>query len=334
MKAVALTEYLPIDDPRSLFDTELPTPEPGKRDLLVRVKAISVNPVDTKVRAPKAGTEATPKILGWDAAGIVEAVGEDVENFKPGDEVYYAGDVTRPGSNAEFQLVDERIVSLKPSTLSFAEAAAFPLVTITAWESLYDRMQLLGDNPTLLIIGGAGGVGSIAIQLAKLAGVTVIATASRPETKEWVLGMGADHVINHREPLEPQLAEIGFPEVDFIANFNNTDAYWETMANVIKPLGRIVGIVENKGPLELGLLKSKSASFAWEFMFTRSMYQTPDMHEQGEVLEEAAELIDSGAIRKIHTEILTPINAENLRITHRKLESGTTIGKVVLEGWE
>ena len=338
MKAVALTHYLPINDPKSLFDVELPNPVPAGCDLLVRVEAISVNPVDTKVPAPKPRVESVPRVLGWDAAGIVEAVGSAVTQFQPGDEVYYAGDITRPGSNAEFQLVDERIVGHKPRTLSFAEAAALPLTAITAWEALFERMNidLRGANrdQSLLIIGGAGGVGSIAIQLAKLAGLVVITTASRPETRQWVTGLGADHVFDHRKPLAEQLAALGRQKVDFIANFNNTDAYWAVMAEAIRPQGKIVCIVENETPLDLNLLKSKSATFVWEFMFTRSMFQTPDVAEQGVLLNEVAVLIDAGKLRTTLTETLSPINSANLRIAHAKSESGKTIGKTALAGWK
>ena len=267
MKAVALTRYLPISDPESLVDVELPKPEPSGRDLLVRIEAISVNPVDTKVRAPKPNVEASPRVLGWDAAGVVEAVGADVAQFRPGDEVYYAGDITRPGSNAQFQLVDQRLVGHKPRTLSFAEAASLPLTAITAWEAFFERLGIdrHGNerNRTMLIIGGAGGVGSIAIQLAKLAGLVVLTTASRPETRQWVRDLGADHVLDHRQPLPAQVAALGFKFVDFIANFSNTDAYWAAMAELIRPEGRIVSIVENEKPLDLNLLKSKSAGFVW-----------------------------------------------------------------------
>ena len=338
MKAVALTHYLPIADPQSLADVELPKPTPSGHDILVRIEAVSVNPVDTKVRAPKAKVETEPRVLGWDAAGVVESAGSSVTKFKPGDEVYYAGDVTRSGSNAEFQLVDERIVGRKPRTLSFAQAAAMPLTTITAWEALFDRMSIdrAGTNrgQSLLIIGGAGGVGSIAIQLGKLAGLTVIATASRPETQEWVKKLGADHVIDHRQPLPPQLKELGHKEVDYIANFSNTDAYWAIMAEVIRPQGHIVSVVENSKPVEIGLLKSKSASFSWEFMFARAMYQTPDMDKQGILLNEAAALFDAGTLRTTLTETLSPINAANLRAAHAKSESGKTIGKTALAGWK
>ena len=231
MKAIALTRYLPIDDPQSLVDIELPQPKPGAHDLLVRVEAVSMNPVDTKVRAPKPQVEAQPKVLGYDAAGVVEAVGDGVTLFKPGDAVWYAGDITRSGSNAQYQLVDERIVGRKPANFDFANAAALPLTAITAWELLFQRMRFDADGAdrgrSLLIIGGAGGVGSIAIQLARRAGLVVIATASRPETIEWCIQMGAQHVIDHRQPLKPQLQALGFSEVDAIVNFADTAPYWE-----------------------------------------------------------------------------------------------------------
>lgn len=338
MKAVALTRYLPVTDPESLVDVELPKPEPQGRDLLVRIEAVSVNPVDTKVRAPKPKVESPPRVLGWDAAGVIESVGPEVTAFKPGDEVYYAGDITRPGTNSQYHLVDERIVGRKPGKLSFAEAAALPLTTITAWESLFDRLGVDrsegNEGRSLLILGGAGGVGSMAIQLAKRAGLVVIATASRPESQDWVKGLGADHVVNHRQPLPEQMTAIGHKEVNYIANFSNTDAYWAVMAELIKPQGHIVSIVENDRPVEIGLLKSKSASFGWVFMFTRSMFQTPDMAEQGALLNEVAGLLDAGTLRTTLTETLTPINAANMRAAHAKSESGRTIGKVAISGWE
>lgn len=337
MKAIALTRYLPISNPDSLYDIDLSVPKPAANDLLVRVEAVSVNPVDTKVRAPKSKIERSPRVLGWDAAGVVESVGASVTHFKAGDEVYYAGDITRQGSNAQFQAVDERIVGKKPSNLSFAEAAALPLTTVTAWEALFERLpiSLNGNNrgKTLLIIGGAGGVGSIAIQLAKLAGLTVISTASRPETRQWLSALGSDQILNHRQPLLPQLKEAGYQTVDLIANFSSTDEYWSAMADLIRPQGHIVSIVENAQPLDLNLLKSKSATFAWEFMFTRSMHQTPDMARQGEILNEVARLVEDGKIRSTLVETLKPINAERLRAAHEKIESGRTIGKIALTGW-
>jgi NADPH2:quinone reductase len=337
MKAVALTRYLPIDDPQSLFDTELPKPSPAGRDLLVAVKAIAVNPVDTKVRAPKDKVEPAPRVIGYDAAGVVEAAGPDVTLFKPGDAVYYSGDITRPGTNAEFHLVDERIVGHKPKSLSFAEAAALPLTTITAWEVLFDRIGLDVDGgdkgSTLLIIGGAGGVGSIAIQLAKLAGITVIATASRPETIAWVRKLGADYVIDHREPLRPQVEALGFASVDNVAVFYDTDMHWDAAADLVKPQGTIGLIVENVSPLSQSVVKGKAVTIAWEMMFARPMYQTPDMIEQHKLLERIAGWIDDKTLRTTANEAMSPINAANLRRAHKALEEGTAIGKIVLEGW-
>lgn len=338
MKAVALTHYLPIDDPNSLLDVELDRPQPDGRDLLVKIRAIAVNPVDYKVRAPKDKVESSPKVLGWDAAGAVEAVGPEVTLFQPGDEVFYAGDITRQGANSEFQLVDERIVGVKPKSLDFAQAAAFPLTSITAYEAFFERLgiDVEGENSgdSLLIIGGAGGVGSVGIQLAKIAGLTVIATASRPESVEWVTQLGADHVINHREPLRPQIEELGLKYVDSIALFNDTDGHWDAAVDLIRPQGTIVSIVENKNPLSQNGMKLKAATFSWEFMFTRSMFETPDMIEQHRLLNRIADWIDEGRIRSTSNEVLSPINAENLRAAHRTLESGRAIGKIVLEGWE
>ena len=336
MKAVALKTYLPVDNPQSLLDVELEKPAPQGRDLLIAVSAISVNPVDTKVRAPKDKHEDQPRVLGWDAVGVVEAIGPAVSLFKPGDRVYYAGDITRPGSNSEYQLVNERIVGRAPASLSNAEAAALPLTAITAWEGLFDRLRINRHEDaakTLLIIGGAGGVGSIAIQLAKqLTMVTVIATASRPETREWCLSLGADYVVDHRELINSMHAA-GHEQVDYIFCLNNTDQHWLSLCDLVKPQGIICSIVETKQPVELNGLKNKSASFVWELMFTRSMFQTDDMIEQHHLLNELSGLIDAGKIKTTVTNVLSPINAENLRRAHAQLESGTTIGKVVLEHW-
>lgn len=334
MKAIISKRPLPVSDPNSLIDVELPTPQASGRDILVRVEAISVNPVDTKVRA--SAEDANGIVLGWDAAGTVVAIGNEVTGFKPGDEVYYAGDITRLGTNSEYHLVDERIAGLKPAKLSFAEAAAFPLVTITAWEAIFGHLGVSpegGSKGAILIIGGAGGVGSMGVQLARKAGLTVIATASRPETRDWVMKLGAHHVIDHRQPLPEQLAAIGLPEVEYIANFSNTEAYWPVMAQVIRPLGKIVAIVETSKELDLNLLKPKSVQFAWEFMFTRSKFQTPDMAEQGRLLDEAARWIDEGKLQSIVGATITGINAANLRAAHERSESGSLIGKLVLSGW-
>ncbi|OGA06763.1 MAG: NADPH:quinone reductase [Betaproteobacteria bacterium RIFCSPHIGHO2_12_FULL_69_13] len=337
MKAVALTRYLPIGDPQSLLDVTLPDPTPTGRDLLVRVEAVSVNPVDTKQRAPSAKVEPQPRVLGWDAAGTVAAAGPQVTLFKPGDEVYYAGDVTRQGSNSELQLVDERIVARKPKSLDFAQAAAIPLTAITAWEGFFERMRIdpagASRGATLLIIGGAGGGGSIGIQIAKVAGLTVIATASRPETVAWVKELGADHVVDHSQPLRPQIEALGLKFVDYIANFNDTDRYWEAMGDLIKPQGAICLIVGNRAPLAQEGVRGKSAAVCWELMFTRPRFATPDMIEQHRLLTRVAELIDAGRIRGTLREVLRPINASNLRAAHAKLESGKMIGKLVVADW-
>lgn len=337
MKAVGLYKYLPIGDPESLLDLDVPKPEATGRDLLVRVEAVSVNPVDTKVRASGKPERIEPHVLGWDAAGVVEAVGQAVTLFKPGDEVYYAGDITRPGSNSQYQLVDERIVGRKPSSMTMEEAAAVPLVTITAYEALFDRLGLRCDETfkgrTILIIAGAGGVGSMATQLAKIAGLTVLATASRPDSIAWVQHLGADHVLNPRQPLRAQIEAAGYPCVDCIFNCADTDGYWDVMADVVIPQGKICTIVENKGPLNQQLLKLKSLTHVWELMFSRSMYQTDDMIEQHRLLSRAADWIDSKKLKSILRETMKPINAANLRKAHARLESGAMIGKLVLSGW-
>lgn len=336
MKAVGLYKYLPIDDPESLVDAVVEKPVPTGKDLLVRVKAISVNPVDTKVRSPKSRVESSLKVIGWDVAGVVEQVGPDSTLFQPGDEVFYAGSITRPGGNSEFHLVDERIVGRKPSSIDFAEAAALPLTSITAWEGLFDRLGVAREvsrnaGKSILIIGAAGGVGSIAIQLAKYVGLTVIGTASRPESAEWIKSMGADHTINHYEAFVPQLKELGLAQVDYIFCLNSTEKHWSGMAEAIAPQGKICSIVETKEPLDLTLLMNKSATFVWELMFTRSMFQTPDMIEQHRLLNEVAHLVDQGVLRTTMVQKLEPIDAANLRKAHALLESGRTVGKIVLE---
>ncbi|QDH69514.1 zinc-binding alcohol dehydrogenase family protein [Marilutibacter alkalisoli] len=339
MKAIALTRYLPIDDPASLQDFDLPEPpSPAGHDVLVKVSAVSVNPVDTKVRAPKDKVEDSPRILGYDACGVVEAVGDAVSRFKPGDRVYYAGDFSRPGSNAEYQLVDARVVGHAPTTLDDAHAAALPLVAVTAWELLFQRMPYDseggGAGKCLLVIAGAGGVGSIAIQLARRAGFTVIATASRADTVQWCQAMGAHHVVNHREPLAPQLKALGFDTVDAAINLADTVAYWDVLGELLAPQGHVGLIVEPDAPLKIGdPYKMKCIGIHWEMMFARPVLKTPDMDEQGRILDRVAELVDAGEIRSIQHDLLTPINAANLREAHRRLESGTTIGKLVLEGW-
>ncbi|WP_035430718.1 zinc-binding alcohol dehydrogenase family protein [Bacillus sp. UNC322MFChir4.1] len=337
MKAVGLLEYLPIENENSLIDIELPRPIPKGKDLLVKIHAISVNPVDTKVRAPKDKKEEEYKILGWDASGVVVEVGEECTLFQPGDEVFYAGSIIRQGTYSEYHLVDERIVGVKPKNLTHAQSAAIPLTAITAWEGLFERLAIDVNNKeknelkNILIIGGAGGVGSIAIQLAKWAGLNVITTASRKETREWVERLGADYVINHHESLKIQLSQIEIEEVDYIFCLNNTDQHWSGMAEVIKPQGKICSIVENEKPLELGLLKSKSASFVWEFMFTRAMYQTEDMMNQHLLLNQVSELLDQNVIKTTVNKTLSPIHAANIRKAHAMIETGSTIGKIVLE---
>lgn len=337
MKAVGLFKHLPISDPESLVDLELPIPQPSGRDLLVRVDAVSVNPVDTKIRAAKGTIESSPRILGWDAAGVVERVGPGVTLFQKGDAVYYAGDLSRPGSNSQYQLVDERIVAHKPVSLDVAQAAAVPLVAITAYESLFERLGIdrsgAEHGRTILIIGGAGGVGSMGIQLAKLAGLTVLATASRSESAAWAKSLGAVHVLDHTKPMRPQIEHAGWSFIDYIADFNDTDAHWDAMADLIKPQGKLCTIVDNRGSLKQELLKAKSITHAWEFIFTRAKYQTEDMIEQHRLLARIAQWFDEGMLRMIMREKLTPINAANLRLAHSKIESGSMIGKMVLEGW-
>jgi len=337
MRAIAVMARLPISDPGSLVDITLPEPPaPSGHDMLVEVEAVSVNPVDTKQRSAGGKPEA-PRVLGYDAAGIVLAVGPDVTLFRPGDAVYYAGDVSRPGTNAERHLVDSRVCGPKPRTLDFAQAAAIPLTAITAWESFFDRMHIdphgRHRGATLLIIGGAGGVGSIGIQIAKMAGLTVLATASRPETVDWVKSLGADHVIDHTQPLGPQIEALGMKHVDYIANFNNTDRYWDAMGELIRPQGAIALIVGATGALDMERCRAKCISVCWESMFTRPRFRTPDIAEQHNLLRRVAELIDAGTFRGTLREKLGPIDAATLRRAHAAVESGRTIGKVVVAGW-
>lgn len=336
MKAVGLTHYLPITDSNAFLDVELPKPTPSGRDILVAVRAVSVNPVDTKVRSAKDGVEDPPRILGWDASGVVEAAGPDATLFNVGDEVYYAGDITRSGSNAEFQLVDERIVGAKPKNLNFAEAAALPLTTITAYEAFFDRLGIDRDGnnkgQSVLIIGAGGGVGSIGIQLAKAAGLVIIATASRPETSDWVKELGANHVVNHRKPMVEQVRDLGFDHVDHIAIFNDM-RHWETAVELIRPEGGIVTIDNTDQPMPMEGMKMKAASLHWEFMFARAMHQTPDMIEQHKLLTYVAAEIDAGRIRTTLDQVLSPINAANLREAHRLIETGQAKGKIVVESF-
>lgn len=346
MKAVGYTESLPINDPNALQDVELPQPVAEGRDLLVRVRAIGVNPVDFKVRQRAAPEPGEVKVLGWDAVGEVVATGEGVSLFKPGDQVYYAGDVTRQGSNAEYQTVDERIVGRKPASLNDAEAAALPLTTITAWEMLFDHLgleqQTAGEitptNDVILVVGAAGGVGSILIQLAKkLTGATVVATASRPESRQWVEALGADFVVNHREPLQAQIQQLvsegKIASITHVASLNATDQYFDDYVAVLKPFGRIA-MIDDPDSLDVMKIKPKSLSLHIEFMFARSMHNADDMQVQHDLLEKVASLVDQGHIRTTAGKNLGVINADNLRAAHTELEAGTAVGKIVLEGFE
>jgi zinc-binding alcohol dehydrogenase family protein len=336
MKAVVCEQPLPIGDPRSLVDRELPDPgAPGGHDLLVRVHAVSVNPVDTKMRVQGyagASQASGPRILGWDAAGVVESAGGQATLFKAGDAVYYAGSNVRPGSNAELQLVDERIVGAKPATLSFAEAAALPLTSITAYEAIVDRLGAASParnaGRSLLVIAGAGGVGSMAIQIGRQLGLRVVATASRPESAAWCRSLGATEIVDPK-----QLLAEGMREVEYILNCADLDAYWQKMAEVIAPQGAICSIVPSTAPLDLMLLRRKCASFAWEAMFTRPLFGTPDMIEQHRLLGRVGAWIDAGEMKSTLTEQLGPINAQNLRAAHAKVESKAMIGKLVVAGW-
>lgn len=346
MKAILANEPLPVSDPRSLVDADVLDPAaPEGRDILVRVEAISVNPVDTKTRVmtnpvnhPRAaGTKPGPRILGWDAAGVVQAVGEQATLFKPGDAVYYAGSNQRPGSNAQLQLVDERIVAKKPATLDFAQAAAMPLTTITAYEGIVDRMGVDPDGKSagasLLVIAGAGGVGSMAIQIGRKLGLEVIATASRPESIKWCRDHGARHVINHHQPLKDGLKAIGVGEVDYVLVCSDIDLYWTQFADVVKPQGNVCTIVRNEKPADIMAIQRKALRFSWEAMFVRSTFQTADMIEQHRLLARVAGWIDAGEVKCTLTEKLSPISAANLRAAHARLESKGMIGKLVLSGW-
>ena len=338
MHAIGYQKPAPITDDAALVDIELPEPLADGHDLLVEVKAVSVNPVDYKVRRSTPPQGADWKVLGWDASGIVRAVGKDVTLFKPGDPVFYAGSITRPGSNAELQLVDERIVGPKPKTLDWAEAAALPLTAITAWEALFDRLDVnrtvAGVAPAILIVGGAGGVGSIAVQIARqLTGLTVVATASRPETHEWVRQLGAHHVIDHSKPLAAEFAALGIGAPAFVFSTTQTDKHVKEIAELIAPQGRF-GLIDDPGAFDIMLFKRKSVSIHHELMFTRSIFGTPDLAEQGRLLKEVSRLVDEGRLKTTLTRRLSPINAANLKTAHALLESGTARGKIVLEGFD
>lgn len=341
MKAVGYIKSLPISDAASLQDIELPQPIAAGHDILVKIKAIAVNPVDYKIRTRVSGTEGNYKILGWDAVGEVVGTGELVTKVKPGDMVYYAGDLNRQGSNAEYQLVDERLVGMKPRSLSDAEAAALPLTSITAWEILFDHLDIKQQSPKsseksgeiILVVGAAGGVGSILIQLAKaITGATVIATASRPSSTSWVKKLGADYVIDHSKPLQPQIEALGIGQVTHVASLNSTDSYFESYIALLVPFGRIA-MIDDPATLDVMKIKPKSLSLHIEFMFARSMFKAADMDEQGRLLNHIADLIDQGYVQTTIGKNLGPINSENLRAAHTKLESGSAIGKIVLEGF-
>lgn len=337
MKAVAYRHILPIADPQSLLDVDLPAPVAQGRDLLVKVEAVSVNPVDTKIRM-RADPQGADKVLGWDAAGTVVAVGADVRLFKPGDAVYYAGAIDRSGSNAELHLVDERIVGRKPASLDFAQAAAMPLTTITAWELLFDRLGVprgsTARSGVVLVVGGAGGVGSMAIQLVRrLTNLTVIGTASRDDSRAWVQDMGAHHVIDHRGDLVAQVKAISPAGVDYVLSLTHTEQHFPALVELLKPQGKLGLIDDPATPLDIRLMKSKSLSLHWEFMYTRSLHHTDDMQAQHVLLDEVAHLVDAGVLRSTLREHAGTINAANLRRAHAQLESASTIGKLVLSGF-
>ncbi|MGY1457577.1 MULTISPECIES: zinc-binding alcohol dehydrogenase family protein [unclassified Luteimonas] len=338
MRAVGYQTSRPINDVAALVDIELPRPVASGCDLLVQVRAVSVNPVDTKVRRNAQPEAGTWKVLGFDAAGVVVEAGPDASLFKPGDEVFYAGSLTRPGTNAEFHVVDERIVGHKPRSLDWAESAALPLTSITAWEALFERLQVRdhqvpGAAPAILIVGAAGGVGSMATQLARrLTDLTVIATASRPQTHAWVKDLGAHHVIDHRQPLADQVAALGLGAPAFVFSTTHTDEHLAQIAALIAPQGRLA-LIDDPVTFELGLLKRKSVSVHWEYMFTRSMFDTPDIAAQGAVLEEVSRLVDAGTLRTTLAERLGPIDAATLKQAHGLIESGKARGKIVLEGF-
>ena len=337
MKAVGFHASLPVENAEALVDLDLADPVPNPRDLRVRVRAVSVNPVDTKVRARTVPAGGQPHILGYDAAGIVESVGAEASLFKPGDAVFYAGALGRPGTNAELHCVDERIVGRKPASLSFAEAAALPLTAITAWEALFDRLDVrrpvAGAGHALLIIGGAGGVGSIATQLARrLTDLTVITTASRPETAAWSRDLGAHHVIDHSRPLGAEVAALGLGAPAFVFSTTATDRYVAEIAGLIAPQGRFA-LIDDPASLDVLPFKRKSVSTHWEFMFTRSMFETADMDAQGRLLDEVSRLVDAGTLRTTFAESFGPISAANLRRAHALIESGRAKGKIVLDGW-
>ena len=345
MKAVAYSQSLPITDTDALQDVELPQPIATGRDLLVKVKAVSVNPVDYKIRLNMPPEEGEQKVLGWDAVGEVIATGDQVSEFKAGDIVYYAGALMRQGSNAEYQLVDERLVGTKPKSLSDAEAAALPLTAITAYELLFKHLDIkqqsagsdTKSNEVILVVGAAGGVGSIFLQLAKaITGATVIATASRKSSKAWVTSLGADYVVDHTKPLQPQIEDIinndGIGQVTHVASLNSTESYFESYIDLLVPFGKIA-LIDDPQSLDISKIKMKSLSFHWEFMFARSMFNAQDMIEQSRLLNKVSDLVDQGYVKTTAGKNLGTINAQNLKAAHAELESGKSIGKIVLEGF-
>ncbi|UVE18380.1 zinc-binding alcohol dehydrogenase family protein [Pseudomonas sp. LS44] len=337
MKAIAYYQSLPIDDPQALQDVQLVEPSPGPHDLLVEVRAISVNPVDTKIRRNVAPEAGQAKVLGWDVAGVVKAVGSAVSLFQPGDEVFYAGALDRPGANSELHVVDERLVGHKPRSLDFAQAAALPLTAITAWELLFERLGIAEGQASagqrLLIVGAAGGVGSILTQLARqLTGLTVIGSASRADTQAWVRALGAQHVVDHGQPLAAEIQRLGIGAVTHVASLTNTDQHLDQLVEALAPQGKL-GLIDDPEELDVRKLKRKSLSLHWEFMYTRSLFQTDDMIEQHKLLERVSQLIDQGVLKTTLGEHFGRIDAANLRRAHALLESGKAKGKIVLEGF-
>ncbi|HEV7816864.1 MAG TPA: zinc-binding alcohol dehydrogenase family protein [Janthinobacterium sp.] len=337
MKAVAYRTSLAITEADSLIDMELPLPLAEGHDLLVEVKAVSVNPVDTKIRRNRAPAAGQVQVLGWDAAGIVKSVGPDVTLFKPGDKVWYAGSITRAGTNSEFHLVDERIVGHMPKSVDFGEAAALPLTAITAWELLFERLEVSRDKSlqgkSLLVIGAAGGVGSIMVQLARqLTGLTVIGSASRPATADWIKELGAHHVVDHTRPLAEEIKRLGLPPVNYVASLNQTDAHFPQVVELIAPQGKLA-LIDDPAEFDVRKLKTKSVSLHWELMFTRSLFQTEDMQKQHDLLNEVAQLVDSGVIKTTLAEHFGKIDAANLKRAHALIESNKAKGKIVLEGF-
>jgi NADPH2:quinone reductase len=331
MKAVGIYKYLPINEPESFIEATLPKPKASGNKIVVQVQSVGVNPVDTKIRSPKAKVEENLRVLGWDVYGIVSEISPEAKKFKVGDRVFYSPNVLGVGANSEYHLVDERIVAKAPAKLSEDSIAGLPLVSLTAFESLFDRMNIK-KGKSILIIGGAGGVGSIAIQLAKWAGLTVIATSSRSASEEWCKKLGADFIINHNQDFAPQIKTFGLQYVDYILCLNSTEKHWKQMAEVIVPEGHINSIVETSTDINLNAIKGKSVTFSWEFMSTRQIHNQ-NVERQGEIMEKIANLIDNGILKDITTQKLSPINAQNLKKAHSMLEAGDMIGKITVSGW-